>query len=113
MVRIDASAGLAEPDSCAYLRVSDNGPGIPPEHLPHLFERFYQVDPSRTRGATETELPPTSSGAGLGLSIVEWIAKAHGGSVRVESRVGEGTTFEIRLPLAQPDPDLPGKSPER
>lgn len=112
-VRIDASGGLAETDSSAYLRVSDNGPGIPPEHLPHLFERFYQVDPSRTRGTSEAELPPTSSGAGLGLSIVEWIAKAHGGSVRVESRVGEGTTFEIRLPLAQPNPDPAGNSAGR
>ncbi len=78
----------------AWLRVTDSGAGIPPEHLPHLFDRFYRVDKSRSRG--EDESP---AGNGLGLSIVQWIAQAHGGEVRVESRLGEGTTFEVQFSL--------------
>ncbi len=75
----------------AVLCVSDTGPGIGPEHLPHLFERFYRVDKARSR---------EHGGAGLGLAIVEALVKAHGGSVVVSSAVGRGTTFTIRLPMA-------------
>jgi heavy metal sensor kinase len=74
----------------AWVRVADTGAGIPPEHLPHLFDRFYRVDNARTR--SDDDAP---AGNGLGLSIVQWIAQAHGGAVTVESVVGEGTTFEI------------------
>jgi heavy metal sensor kinase len=74
----------------AVLRVSDTGPGIPREHLPHVFDRFYRVDASR--GA--------SAGAGLGLSISKWIAEVHGGTIAVESASGRGSTFIVRLPLA-------------
>ena len=74
----------------AMLSVSDTGPGIGAEHLPHLFERFYRVDKARARG---------HGGAGLGLAIVEALVKAHGGSVAVSSVVGRGTTFTVRLPL--------------
>jgi two-component system OmpR family sensor kinase len=81
----------------AWVRVTDNGPGIPPEHLPHLFDRFYQVDKARARRDDEGE---ALTGSGLGLSIVQWIVQAHGGQVNVESRLGQGTSFEVRLPLA-------------
>lgn len=72
------------------LQVRDTGPGIAPEDLPHVFERFYQADRTRAR---------RGSGAGLGLSIVQWVAEAHGGCVAVESSPGSGTTFTIELPL--------------
>ena len=71
------------------LRVADTGVGIAPEHLPHLFERFYRVDKARARA---------EGGAGLGLAISQWVARAHGGDITVESRPGRGTTFTVRLP---------------
>ena len=76
----------------AHVAVRDSGIGIAPEHLPHIFERFYRVDAARTRIA--------ASSSGLGLSIVEWVVRAHGGSVAVESRVGQGSCFTVTLPLA-------------
>jgi signal transduction histidine kinase len=79
-------------DGCAWVRVSDNGPGIAPEHLPHLFDRFYRVDQARTRDDSDA---PT--GSGLGLSIIQWIAQAHGGEVYVESTPGDGSSFEVRF----------------
>jgi len=88
--------------SGAWVRVSDNGPGITAEHLPHLFDRFYRVDEARSRqkdfadGAGRDTI--ALSGSGLGLSIVKWIAQAHGGDVRVESEPGIGSTFEVILP---------------
>jgi two-component system phosphate regulon sensor histidine kinase PhoR len=71
------------------LYVSDTGPGIPPEDLPRVFERFYRVDKHRSR---------EGGGSGLGLSIVRHLAEAQGGRVWVESRVGEGSTFFLSLP---------------
>ncbi|MCS6860608.1 MAG: ATP-binding protein [Abditibacteriales bacterium] len=71
------------------LSVSDTGVGIPPEHLPHIFDRFYRVDAGRSRDA---------GGSGLGLNIVKWAVEAHGGTIAVESEVGKGTTFTVRLP---------------
>ncbi|MDH7602137.1 MAG: ATP-binding protein, partial [Armatimonadota bacterium] len=78
-------------DSEIVIRVADNGPGIPAEHLPRIFERFYRVDSSRSRRV---------SGSGLGLAIVKHIAQAHGGRVEASSRVGEGSTFSIYIPAA-------------
>jgi two-component system phosphate regulon sensor histidine kinase PhoR len=73
--------------------VADNGPGIPAEDLPHLFERFYRVDKGRSR---------ETGGTGLGLSIVKHIVQLHGGRIGVESSLGGGTTFTIRLPDRDP-----------
>ena len=70
-------------------RVSNTGDGIAPEHLPHLFERFYKVDRSRR-----------DQGTGLGLAIVKHVVLAHGGDVDVESSLGEGATFTFTLPRA-------------
>jgi signal transduction histidine kinase len=81
----------------AWVRVSDNGPGIDPENLPHLFDRFYRIDQARTREADGPAGSDSPSGSGLGLSIVQWIARSHGGDVFVESQVGTGTTFEVRF----------------
>ena len=81
----------------AWVRVSDNGPGIAPEHLSHLFDRFYRIDQARTRRDDQATGPKSPAGSGLGLSIVQWIVKSHGGEVKVESQVGIGTTFEVQF----------------
>jgi heavy metal sensor kinase len=87
----DVFLSLAKVNDQARLVVSDTGPGIPAEDLPHIFERFYRAEKSRTRSRT--------SGFGLGLSIAHWIVEHHGGRIEVESRDGKGTTFFIWLPL--------------
>ena len=83
-------------DRTVALIVSDNGPGIPPDHLPHVFDRFYRVDAARSRAG---------GGTGLGLTIVRSVAETHGGSV--EARVGNlgGAEVEIRLPAGRPPDD--------
>ncbi len=73
------------------IAVKDTGQGIAPEHVPHLFERFYRAEPARDRD---------SGGSGLGLAIVKEIAEAHGGTVQVESTVGHGSVFTVMLPVA-------------
>ena len=78
-------------DAQAEVTVTDTGPGISAEHLPHIFDRFYRVDKARTRA---------EGGAGLGLSISRWIAEAHGGVLRVESTPGRGSKFILRLPVS-------------
>ncbi len=75
-------------------RVSDAGPGIPPEHLPLIFERFYRVSPGRGR---------EDGGSGLGLSIVRSLVLAHGGRISASSHEGEGTTVAFWLPAAESD----------
>ncbi len=78
-------------DAKVRIVVTDSGIGIPPEHLPHVFKRFYRVDPARGREV---------GGAGLGLAIARSIAEAHGGSIEMESTVGEGTRVILTLPAA-------------
>ncbi len=84
-VRLSAS----EEGDFLTVTVEDSGIGIPPEHLPRIFERFFRVDPARSRGL---------GGSGLGLSIVKHVADLHGGTVDCESRPGEGSRFLVRLP---------------
>lgn len=81
-------------DSIA-IAIADQGPGIASEHLPHLFERFYRVDKSRSRNLATVGY---GSGASLGLSIVQTLVQAHGGRIDVQSTLGQGTTFIIWLP---------------
>ncbi|MNC07258.1 Signal transduction histidine-protein kinase ArlS [compost metagenome] len=85
-------------DGWVVLQVLDQGDGIDPRHLPRIFERFYRVDEARTR---------STGGSGLGLSIVERIVKAHGGTVGLDSARGKGTTATVRLPSYMQE-DRPG-----
>ena len=80
---------LSRHEDKAYLQVKDDGIGIAPEHLPKIWDRFYQADPSRS-----------GDSSGLGLSMVKWIVEAHGGQAHVSSVLGKGTTFTVELPLA-------------
>lgn len=82
-----------------YVRISDSGPGIPSQHLPRLFERFYRVDKARSRKL---------GGTGLGLAIVKHICQVHGGNCLVESELGKGSTFTIAIPNpAKPNAGMP------
>jgi heavy metal sensor kinase len=85
-------AVVQETQETVALRVRDTGPGIPAEHLPHIFDRFYRVDSGRSRD---------QGGSGLGLNIARWIAESHGGAISVASALNEGTTFVVRLPASQ------------
>ena len=83
---------LEQRDNSWIVSVRDRGPGIPPEAIPHLFERFYRVDHGRSRDA---------GGTGLGLAIVRDVARAHGGDAQVESELGRGSTFSMILPIPE------------
>jgi signal transduction histidine kinase len=108
--RVRVTALPAGPE--VEVRVTDTGEGIPPEHLPHVFERFYRADRSRARA---------TGGAGIGLAIVKQLVEAHGGRVGVVSLPGLGSTFRFTLPTAPPPqklkalgagpPDPPAPSP--
>jgi two-component system, OmpR family, sensor kinase len=87
----DVYISLEQIKDQARVIVRDTGPGIPAEDLPHIFERFYRAEKSRTR--------EKSTGFGLGLSIVNWIVEKHGGRIEVVSYEGKGTTFAVWLPL--------------
>lgn len=90
--RVDVSA---EPsDEAVLVRVRDTGTGIAEHHLPHLFERFYRADESRTRA---------TGGSGLGLAIAQELVRAHDGEITVSSVVGQGTVFTILLPVVAAD----------
>ena len=84
------TVGWGRTDSRVELWVQDTGIGIPEQHVPLIFDRFYRVDKARSR---------TDGGVGLGLAISRWIAEAHGGSIRVTSVPGEGSTFTVLVPL--------------
>ncbi len=86
--RVDVRLG--SDDGFAVADIRDTGAGIAPEHIAHVFDRFYRADRARSR---------ESGGTGLGLAIGRWIAEAHRGEIRVESDVGKGSTFQVRIPL--------------
>jgi two-component system phosphate regulon sensor histidine kinase PhoR len=85
-------AWRALPDGRGEFSVRDTGPGIAPEHIPRLTERFYRVDRSRSR---------ETGGTGLGLAIVKHVAQRHGAELRVESTPGAGSTFSIQFPASR------------
>lgn len=87
---------LQKTETHASIRIRDTGPGIPPEDLPFIFERFYRADKSRSRSHGP-------KGFGLGLSIAYWIVHNHGGWIDVDSQIGQGTTFTVWLPLTEKD----------
>jgi signal transduction histidine kinase len=89
--RVDEGLVKGAKDSEVEVSVSDTGEGIPPEHLPYIFERFYRADKSRSRA---------TGGTGLGLSIAKQLVEAHSGRISVESQMGQGTTFTFTLPIA-------------
>ncbi len=103
-VRVSRSADMAQ------MVVVDNGQGIRPEDLPHIFERFYRADKTRSRSGYTQEQPAASSsgvlkamnagGSGLGLSIAQAIIQAHNGAIWAQSQIGQGTQFTIQLPRA-------------
>lgn len=98
---------LDEPLRQAVLTVRDSGIGISQEDLPRVFDRFFRVDRARTRSGG-------TSGTGLGLTICQAVVQSHEGAIRVESELGHGTTFEVRLPLITdpiPLPDVPPSAP--
>ena len=86
------SVVLDTSDGAAVTEIRDTGVGISPEDLPHIFERFYRADQSRSR---------ESGGTGLGLSIAQWIAEAHRGEISVVSKIGEGSVFRVQIPLSE------------
>ena len=93
----EVRVALRTSEDRAILTIEDTGRGIPSEHLPHIFDRFYRVPGTGTA-------PGPEQGLGLGLSFVAWIVRAHEGKIDVESTPGKGTTFTISLALALPEP---------
>jgi two-component system OmpR family sensor kinase len=82
-------------DETVFLEVADKGPGLTPDQVERVFERFYRADSARSRRRSGED-----RGSGLGLAIVQALVRAHGGTVRARSAVGEGATFRVELPLA-------------
>src|SRR5262249_11806832 len=89
--------GLRARNDTAELTIANTGPGIAPESLPHVFERFYRGDPAHSH---------EMDGCGLGLSIAEWIASAHSGTIHIESAPSKLTTVTVQLPLVAGTPKV-------
>ncbi len=87
---VSIQASQSQEKKSILVTITDSGVGISPEALPHIFERFYRADPSRT-----------SAGAGLGLAIAREVVRAHQGEIQVDSRVGAGSVFSVRLPTGE------------
>ena len=86
---------LASEDGHAVLRVEDTGVGIPAQALPHVFERFFRAEPSRSKHV---------EGVGLGLALAKWIVEQHHGEIRAESKTDHGSAFTVRLPQTEAVP---------
>jgi signal transduction histidine kinase len=98
----EITIAAAQSNGSVEVSVADNGLGIPREHLPRLFERFYRADPARSR---------EDGGTGIGLAIARSVVEAHGGHIRAESEPGIGSVFTFDLPLAPPAPTKKGRTP--
>jgi two-component system, OmpR family, sensor kinase len=96
--------GLQRQETGSKITVRDTGVGIPPEDLPHVFERFYRADPARSRDP---------GGTGLGLPIARWIVEQHGGKITLESQPGQGTIATVYLPLPGGPPLTPLSTPQQ
>jgi signal transduction histidine kinase len=96
-IRIALAYGAGDPGDIR-LSVSDTGPGIAPEHQPHVFDHLYKIRGVQAGGG---------SGLGLGLSFALWTAHAHGGRIDLKSALGQGSTFTVVLPARLLDPDEP------
>jgi signal transduction histidine kinase len=94
----EVSIGVLRQNGHAKVTVSDTGAGIPPNDIPHIFERFYRADKARTR---------ENGGSGLGLAIAKWIVDAHKGDIQVKSSPGAGTRVAVSLPAID-EPPKPG-----
>ncbi len=107
-IRVVVDTGMAAADGAGngrgWVRVQDNGPGIPADHIPRLFDRFHRVDQARQRNENGASGEFETGGIGLGLSIVQWIAQIHGGQVEVHSELGRGSTFLVWLPVDKGSP---------
>ncbi|HEY9710283.1 MAG TPA: sensor histidine kinase, partial [Oculatellaceae cyanobacterium] len=90
------NAGARNAQSLLIVKVRDTGTGIPESALPHLFDRFYRVDPARKHDAV--------AGSGLGLAIAQAIVENHHGHIQVESILHQGTTVTVTLPVSKADP---------
>jgi signal transduction histidine kinase len=90
----EVTLSLYRDEACARIIVRDTGPGIEPDRIPLIFQRFYRAGVGGVRAG---------GGAGIGLAISDWIAKAHGGEITVSSEVGKGSVFTVVLPLASGD----------
>jgi signal transduction histidine kinase len=100
--RVWVRVGPDEKPGWTRVVVEDSGVGIPAEHLPQIFDRFFRVRDAQTN---------RMQGLGLGLSFVSWIVSAHGGTIEVESKVGEGSRFTVRLPMGSPGVPSPATEP--
>ncbi|MDK2896079.1 MAG: hypothetical protein PWP04_199 [Candidatus Atribacteria bacterium] len=94
------SISAVRKDKMAVVTIADTGIGIPPQDLPHIFERFWRVDKTRSR---------ENGGTGLGLAIAQEIAEAHGGKIKVESELNKGSTFSVILPISPDISESSGK----
>ena len=93
-IQLEAAPGQDAGSGEAKVSVRDYGPGIAPEHLPRLTERFYRVDVGQSRA---------EGGTGLGLALVKHIVNRHRGRLKIESQLGEGSVFAVYLPAASED----------